>query len=88
MARKKKIEPIEIRCEGDIEAAVELFCRLATQKGKKELSLMFPNDVLSGIFLSIAYNEWIKRGYPQQKDFMLTLLVEKGNTNDSEEEHL
>ena len=82
MAKRKKIDPIAIRCEGDIEAAVELFCRMATQRGKKELALMFPTECLSQIFLKIAYNEWMKRGYEKQKDFMLTLMVEKGDDNE------
>jgi hypothetical protein len=81
---KRKTEPIEVRCEGDIEAVVELFCGLAEKKSKrKELSIMFPTEMLSLVFLNIAHSEWVKRGLTIHKDFLLKLIVlEQEKDND------
>jgi hypothetical protein len=67
----------KVSSEGDLEEAVKMFTALAmSSKKRKKLSLWFPTEALSDIFLQAAYTDFSLRNIPPQPDMNIQIYIE------------
>jgi len=67
----------KVASEGDLEQAIKLFTATAiSSKKRKKLSLWFPTEALSDIFLQAAYTEFALRNIPPQPNMDVQIYIE------------
>lgn len=75
----------KVTSEGDLEDAVKLFTSIAlSNKKKKTLSLWFPTEALSDIFLRAAYTEFAMKNIAPQPNMDVNIYIE-GEADDGED---
>jgi len=72
----------KVSSEGDLEEAVKMFTAIAlSTKKRKKLSLWFPTEALSDIFLQAAYTEFSMKNIPPQPNMNINIYIE-GDSDD------
>jgi hypothetical protein len=67
----------KVSSEGDVEEAVKMFTALAmSSKKRKKMSLWFPTEALSDIFLQAAYTDFSLRNIPPQPNMNIQIYIE------------